>query len=733
MYCNCADFSSYSQSEIILMISSIHSPPAPLITHPQSPAELIRSGMWSFKLNHDPLCTLDQKGSVTHDLESVGSLIVNASAPINEFILLNKGDLSDAEVLDTFAEGGRAGRVTLAHLVAQLIRNSAPAVLGDFNGRTCGIEPLHLMRRSSGMHRNRKVPKRARSSKKPSSLLSPYILERSDIWCNDTTLNINVALIFQQGNEVYSTETTPASTTSAESLEEHLLTYFQGIEKSMIPPNAFFAHVGNTILQENIRKLLPSKDAVSFLANGSIMPRKSGASFAPMSSPPAIPFVAPGGSGMTQKIVIEMGKLCKYLKNENLFVESTKVTIEGLLVPKGVTLIVGGGYHGKSTMLKTIMTGVYNRVLGDGRELCVTDSSAVTVRAEDGRYVNNTNVSAFISNLPIVGSDTRSFSTGEASGSTSQAANVSEAIEMKAGAILVDEDVSAANFMSRDGRMRSLVMDESITPLLYRVNGLYDKHGISSIVVVGGVGDWLDVPNAVIKLDRYVPSDALEKAQSISRQFSHNQVQYGGRGVVHRLPWDGEGTPCRRHPVDLDIFGDINSCNLTLLDGGGKLSMEQAQDMHSDEEMDGYDSDNDMGIIDLTRCEQILGGKWQLFGCGICALWILRLASSESDLDLNELVDKLESTMDSTGLASVINSLSTTGSEMSTIYCSLLENLGHAYRPRRYEILMTLTRLRGIVFGELPTEVDVEALAVKREAEERKRALAELWANRRKK
>ena len=161
--------------------------------------------------------------------------------------------------------------------------------------------------------------------------------------------------------------------------------------------------------------------------------------------------------------------------------------------------------------------------------------------------------------------------------------------------------------------------------------------------------------------------------------------------------------------------------------------MEQAQDMHSDEEMDGYDSDNDMGIIDLTRCEQILGGKWQLFGCGICALWILRLASSESDLDLNELVDKLESTMDSTGLASVINSLSTTGSEMSTIYCSLLENLGHAYRPRRYEILMTLTRLRGIVFGELPTEVDVEALAVKREAEERKRALAELWANRRKK
>lgn len=687
------------------------------------------SGKWAFTLSSDPLCLDDGNGSAEPNLDSVGSLIVKATIPINEFILCIKGSPIAGDLEEGIAEGGRAAKVTLAHLVAQIIHNAA--TVGTFRGRSCVVEPLHLMRRSSTNQRNAR--KRRRSSQRSSpSLLTPYIFERSDIWCDDSVLNVTVALIFLSEMEA----TSPTSKASADNLEELLQTYFTGIAQDMPPPKNILTYVANTVLQEKIRDLLPSKSAISFLANGSIMPRKSGASFAPMSSPPAIPFASPHGSSLTQKITIEMGSLCKFLNNPNLIMESTKVTIEGLLVPKGVTLIVGGGYHGKSTMLKTIMSGVYNKVVGDGRELCVTDNSAVTVRAEDGRYVNNTNVSAFISNLPIVGSDTQCFSTREASGSTSQAANVSEAIEMKAGAILVDEDVSAANFMSRDGRMRALVMDESITPLLYRVNGMFAKHGISSIVVVGGVGDWLDVPNAVIKLDRYVPSDALLKAQSISRQFSHNQVQYGGRGVVHRLPWDGDGTPCRRHPINQDLFGDFKNSKLALLDGGGKLSITQVNDTHSydddDEEMDSY-SDDDTGIVDLSRCEQILGGKWQLFGCGICALWILQLSRSEPEMDLNELVDKVEQKMDSNGFASIVDSLSNSSPEMSNASLSLYENVGLAFRPRRYEIIMALTRLRGIVFGELPTEVDEEELALKREAEERKRALAELWANRRKK
>ena len=147
-------------------------------------------------------------------------------------------------------------------------------------------------------------------------------------------------------------------------------------------------------------------------------------------------------------------------------------------------------------MLRAVAAGVYDKIPGDGRELCVTVPETVTIRAEDGRYVNNCNISAFISNLPTPPGveksiDTTLFSSGEASGSTSQAANVAEAIEFGAKVFLVDEDVSAANFMARDGRMRALVMDESITPLLYRVNGMYNKLGISCVVVVGGVGDWL--------------------------------------------------------------------------------------------------------------------------------------------------------------------------------------------------------------------------------------------------
>lgn len=153
--------------------------------------------------------------------------------------------------------------------------------------------------------------------------------------------------------------------------------------------------------------------------------------------------------------------------------------------------------------MRAIAAGVYNKIPGDGREFCVTVPDTISIRAEDGRYVNNCNVSGFISNLPTPPGvqetiDTTHFSSGEASGSTSQAANVAEAMEMGAKVFLVDEDVSAANFMARDGRMRALVMDESITPLLYRVNGMYKQLGISCVVVVGGVGDWLGKLNCKV-------------------------------------------------------------------------------------------------------------------------------------------------------------------------------------------------------------------------------------------
>lgn len=241
-------------------------------------------------------------------------------------------------------------------------------------------------------------------------------------------------------------------------------------------------------------------NAVSFISDNSLLPRKSGRSMLPMSSPPSVPFTSPRDSDQLTRIVtLHVGKFWRRYLNDDGSVKkdvrtkdaekmndrlgtsssmmmdtstttenggpsassSGTVTMRGMIIPRGVTLIVGGGYHGKSTLLQAITMGIYDTIPYDGRERCVTHQDAISIRAEDGRYVHNTNVSAFISNLPsgksINGAsisskqDTSRFSTKDASGSTSQAANVIEAIECGASSLLVDEDVSAANFMARDG------------------------------------------------------------------------------------------------------------------------------------------------------------------------------------------------------------------------------------------------------------------------------------------
>lgn len=704
--------------------------------------------MWRICFHHDPLSYSDSDGTdLWGGLETIDSLILHSSISIDK--LLTEKGASEADVI-AFRFGGKLAKTTLAHLISRVVEDF-DAYNQVNEGSICQttVEPLHMMRMSvelkKGSRHKRIASKRKFLKKrKLSELLPPYILERTDIYCDDNELHLTLAVIIDKtraNEKLSSTSVSEYVQSSVQHILTNLLNQFANIEEIM-------SNIANTVLQEKIREELPSMNAIAFLGNGSIIPRKSGESHLPMASPPAIPFVAPENSDMTRKISINVGIFFKYIKNPNIRKEPNglnTVTIYGLVVPKGITLIVGGGYHGKSTMLRAIMTGVYNKHLGDGRELCVTDSSAVSVRAEDGRYVPKpTNISAFISNLPFGNNDTtRYFSTNEASGSTSQAANVAEAIEMKSRAILVDEDLAAANFMSRDGRMRALVMDESITPLLYRVNGLFQKHGISSVVVVGGVGDWLDVPNAVIMLNKYVVSDALEKAKSISAQFSHGHVQYAGRGVVHRLPWDSDGNPYRRRPTDFSsLIGNIEQCMLSLLDGGGKLKIIPLEPCHQTGSgivsMAEEDNVNDlhceeMGIIDMTRCEQLLGGNSQLFGCGICVLWVLKHSMVHPDLDINDLLDSLEKIMDhSNGIQCILKSMEPSDFTKSSIYHSLIEFTGHACRPRRYEVAQALTRIRGILFHELPTEVDEEDLKIKREAEERKRALAELWANRRK-
>jgi predicted ABC-class ATPase len=182
-----------------------------------------------------------------------------------------------------------------------------------------------------------------------------------------------------------------------------------------------------------------------------------------------------------------------------------------------VTLIVGGGYHGKSTLLKALMRGVYDHIPGDGRELVVTDAGAVAIRAEDGRRVEQVTITSFITDLPY-GRSTSRFCTADASGSTSQAANIMEALEIGARVLLIDEDTSATNFMVRDRRMQELVAKahEPITPFIDRVRQLYEQHGVSSILVMGGVGDYLAVADTVLHMDAFQPSDVTSRARAIA-------------------------------------------------------------------------------------------------------------------------------------------------------------------------------------------------------------------------
>jgi predicted ABC-class ATPase len=257
-------------------------------------------------------------------------------------------------------------------------------------------------------------------------------------------------------------------------------------------------HVETVEDADHLRNLLPDLGLVAFVADGSILPRESGASDRPLREG-AVPFEGP-----------EELRISVELPNRG--------EVDGMGIPEGVTLVAGGGFHGKSTLLSALWWGVYDHVPGDGRELVVTRPDAVKIRAEDGRSVAGVDISAMIGDLPG-GRSTQDFSTPNASGSTSQAANIAEALEVGTSLLLVDEDTSATNFMIRDERMRELVHKEPISPFIDLVRPLHRTLGVSTVVVVGGVGDYLDVADRVILMEDYEPSDATPRAREVTSKF----------------------------------------------------------------------------------------------------------------------------------------------------------------------------------------------------------------------
>ena len=251
--------------------------------------------------------------------------------------------------------------------------------------------------------------------------------------------------------------------------------------------------------QAYIRGQLSALGLCAFVANGSVLPRESGVSQRPMRA--SVPFSSPESMEVTMQL-------------------PHRGAVKGMGIRRGITLIAGGGYHGKSTLLKALELGVYDHIAGDGREYVITDSTAVKIRAEDGRSIKKTDISMFVNDLPS-GKDTKSFYTEDASGSTSQAANVVEAMESGAKLLLIDEDTSATNFMVRDELMQRVVHrnQEPITPFIERARYLFEAYGISTILVAGSSGAYFHIADCILQMEQYRPKDITTFAKKEAENF----------------------------------------------------------------------------------------------------------------------------------------------------------------------------------------------------------------------
>lgn len=381
--------------------------------------------------------------------------------------------------------------------------------------------------------------------------------------------------------------------------------------------------------QQYIREQLPKLGLCAFVADGSVLPRESGVSSRPMKG--AVAFQSPPELAVTLEL-------------------PHRGRITGMGIPKGITLIIGGGYHGKSTLLKALERGVYPHVAGDGREYVVTDDTAVKIRAEDGRSIRRTDISMFINDLPN-GKDTSAFVTEDASGSTSQAANVVESMEAGTSLLLIDEDTSATNFMIRDELMQRVISRdmEPITPFLDRIRELYDRYGISTILVAGSSGAYFHAADRVIQMDRYEPRDvtALAKREAAAFPLSTQGLEPAAAPSFDRRP-----RASRK-------FGE-----------GGRIKLKSLG-------RDGVSIDRE--TIDLRYVEQLADGE-QTAALGHCVVYAQRRLL-DGKRDLRQVVDELEAVLDRRGLEGL---------------CQDRSGVPFLARPRRQEIFACFDRYRGL-------------------------------------
>ena len=384
--------------------------------------------------------------------------------------------------------------------------------------------------------------------------------------------------------------------------------------------------------QQYIRKQLDSLGLCAFVADGSVLPRESGISDRPMEK--AVPFSSPNSLAVTLNLP-HRGQL------------------RGMGIRKGITLIAGGGYHGKSTLLKALERGVYDHISGDGREFVITDATAMKLRAEDGRKITNADISLFINDLPNK-TDTHRFCTLDASGSTSQAAAIVEGIEAGSRLFLIDEDTSATNFMVRDALMEEVVSKnhEPITPFLERARDLYEKAGISTILVVGSCGSYFYVADTVLQMDGYRAFDITDNVTQVLKKHGE-----------HRFCADNFCLPAtdRILPLTKKNTGKNPAENNQHFSGKGRFDKDRSggrphkEHEHAKVKTLGKTSFMiDRDTLDLRYVEQLVDSEQTA-----ALSYFLRYAKEHfagSGITLTALVDQLEALLDTKGLASICDS-----------------------------------------------------------------------------
>ena len=338
--------------------------------------------------------------------------------------------------------------------------------------------------------------------------------------------------------------------------------------------------------QEYIRRELAKRSLAAFVNDGAILPRESGISSRPMKN--SVPFVSP----------------------ENLRISMDlphRGTITGMGIPCGITLIVGGGYHGKSTLLNALELGIYNHISGDGREYVITDSSAQKLRSEDGRFIKDVDISLFINDLPNK-KDTLRFSTEDASGSTSQAAGIVESMEAGSKVFLLDEDTSATNFMVRDSFMQRVICREKepITPFLERARDLYEKARISTILVAGSSGAFFHIADTVIQMDNYHPVDITEITGKLCQEYPLSDVETPAFRLPesHRIMTRSKAAPSRHsHPGQPERLK-------TKVHGKDGFSLGKTEvDLRYVEQLIDSEQTASLALLLKYACEHLIDGK----------------------------------------------------------------------------------------------------------------------------